>query len=162
LLRARHGIQINNFEWNFVLCKKKMRIILESKVFLVIARLFGMRDARDDIVLLDAPGSGHESPCTGIAGVEAQGDANDGGQGVLGMLPEDVSAAVLAHVPAPALWSLCSSASRPLQKMAHGFLSALTELDLSVQGIVQGNEDDMEGLAEILKSQCPSLISHTN
>jgi hypothetical protein len=138
-----------------------MRIILKQSV-LVIARLFGMRDARDDIVLLDAPGSGHESPCTGIAGVEAQGDANDGGQGVLGMLPEDVSAAVLAHVPAPALWSLCSSASRPLQKMAHGFLSALTELDLSVQGIVQGNEDDMEGLAEILKSQCPSLISHTN
>ena len=130
-------------------------------MFLVIARLFGMRDARDDIVLLDAPGSGHESPCTGIAGVEAQGDANDGGQGVLGMLPEDASAAVLAHVSAPALL-LCSVASRPLQKMAHGFLSALTELDLSVQGIVQGNEDDMEGLAEILKSQCPSLISHTN
>ena len=124
-----------------------------SQSSLKVSRTCRMADARVDTVLQDAPYSVHESPCTGT-GVELQDDANDGGQGVLGMLPEDASAAVLAHVSAPALL-LCSVASRPLQKMAYGFLSALTELDLSVQGIVQGNDDDMEGLAEILKSQCP-------
>ena len=69
-------------------------------------------------------------------GADEIGD-DDVEHGVLGMLQEDMTAAVLVHVPAPALM-LCSAVNRPLREMADGLLSTLTELDLSLRGNVDG------------------------